>query len=541
MLGTMMDYPLTLAAVVDRAAKLFGPVEIVSGLPDRRVQRSTYATMTARARKLAGALRKAGLRRGDRVGSLMWNHVWHLEAYFGAPASGCVLHTLNPRLHPDELAYIVNHGGDRMLVIDDVLLPVYERFRDKVHLERIVVVPTAQDAVPAPYDSYEDFLNGAADCEFPRLDENEAAVMCYTSGTTGAPKGVVYSHRALVLHAFAIALPDCFALSQQDCVLPVVPMFHANAWGVPSAATMLGAKQALPGPNLDAVSLLDLLQREQVTCAAGVPTVWLGVLEMLAQYPDRWRLNPKLRVMVGGAALPQSMIAAFDRLGIGVRHAWGMTELTPVGSMSVPKSYMADWPAADLVTLRAKQGTPLPFVDVRAVEGSREAPWDGQTMAELQVRGPWVAGSYYNSSGCAESWTADGWFRTGDVVTIDPEGYIKIADRTKDLIKSGGEWISSVDLENALMGHPAVREAAVVAIPHPRWQERPLAAVVLKEGCHATAAELTEHLAARFSRWQLPDAIVFVPEIPHTSVGKFQKSKLREMFADWAWESAAGA
>ena len=334
----------------------------------------------------------------------------------------------------------------------------------------------------------------------------------------------------------AIALPDCFFLAQADTVLPVVPMFHANAWGLPSASTMLGARQVLPGPNLDPASLLDLLDREKVTRAAGVPTVWLGVVDLLERCPDRWRLNPKLLVSVGGAALPESLIAAFDRLGIAVRQSWGMTELTPVGATSIPRASMADWPAADLLALRAKQGTPLPFVEVRGIEGGREVPWDGQTMSELQVRGPWVAASYHNPPANCESWTDDGWFRTGDVVTIDPEGYIKIADRSKDLIKSGGEWISSVDLENALLGHPAVREAAVVAIAHPKWGERPLAAVVLKENCSATPTELREHLAARFSSWQLPDAIVFVPEIPHTSVGKLRKSSLREMFAGWEWD-----
>ena len=536
MLGTMMDYPLTLTSILERASKLFGAVEVVSALPDRRVSRSTYASVAKRARKLGAAFAKAGLGRGDRVGSLMWNNVWHVEAYFGVPASGCVLHTLNPRLHPDELAYIVNHGGDRMLIVDDVLLPVYERFRDKVRLERIIIAPTTGNPVPTPYQSYDDFLNEGDDREFPRLDENEAAVMCYTSGTTGAPKGVVYSHRALVLHAFAIALPDGLFLAQADSVLPVVPMFHANGWGLPSASTMLGSRQVLPGPNLDPASLLDLLDRENVTRAAGVPTVWLGVVDLLERCPNRWHLNPKLLVAVGGAALPESLIVAFDRLGIAVRHAWGMTELTPVGSVSVPKASMKDWPAADLLALRAKQGTPLPFVEVRGVEGGREVPWDGQTMAELQVRGPWVAASYYKPPANCESWTDDGWFRTGDVVIIDPEGYIKITDRSKDLIKSGGEWISSVDLENALLGHPAVREATVVAIAHPRWGERPLAAVVLKESCHATPAELREHLAARFSPWQLPDAIVFVTEIPHTSVGKLRKSSLRETFAGWEWD-----
>ncbi|HXN45783.1 MAG TPA: AMP-binding protein, partial [Bryobacteraceae bacterium] len=326
MLGTMMNYPLTLTSILERASKLFGAVEVVSALPDRRVSRSNYASVATRARKLGAAFAKAGLGRGDRVGSLMWNNVWHLEAYFGVPASGCVLHTLNPRLHPDELAYIVNHGGDRMLLVDDVLLPVYERFRDKVRLERIIVVPTTGNPVPGPYESYDDFLNEADDREFPRLDENEAAVMCYTSGTTGAPKGVVYSHRALVLHAMAIALPDCFSLAQADTVLPVVPMFHANAWGLPHSCAAVGAKVVFPGPKLDPESLLDLMASERVTCAGGVPTIWLGILALLDAHPKKWDLSSLRQMVVGGSAAPASMMEGFEkRHGLIVTHAWGMT------------------------------------------------------------------------------------------------------------------------------------------------------------------------------------------------------------------------
>jgi fatty-acyl-CoA synthase len=537
MKGTMMQFPLTLTPILERAGKLFRAVEIVSGVPGNGVHRSNYAELYRRSRALAGALESLGLSHSEPVASLMWNHVWHLEAYFGVPASGNVLHTLNLRLHPDELAYIVNNAGDRVLLVDDVLLPVYEKLRANVRIERVIVVPTTGKPVPAPYESYEEFLKRCPDhYRFPQLDENQAAVMCYTSGTTGVPKGVIYSHRALVLHSFAIALPDCFDLSQTGCILPVVPMFHANAWGCPYAATMVGMKQVLPGPNLDAASLLEMLGRERVTRAGGVPTVWFGVLDLLEQQSGREKLEPELRVMVGGSALPRSMVEAFDRLGIGCRQAWGMTEITPVGTMSTLKSNMSGWSEEDRLTARAKQGTELPFVEIRAVAGEQEVPWDGRSMGELQVRGPWVAASYHNHSEQQQSWTPDGWFRTGDVVTIDSEGFVKITDRTKDLIKSGGEWISSVDLENALMGHPAVREAAVIGIAHPRWQERPLAIVVLKQGRQATEADLRAHLAQTFSHWQLPDAFVFVPEIPRTSVGKFQKSRLREMFADWTWE-----
>ncbi len=540
MLSTMMQYPLTLTPILERAGKLFGRVEVCSRRPDRTLYRSTYAEVCRRSRALASALTSAGVARGDRVASLMWNHVWHLESYFGVPASGAVLHTLNLRLHPDELTHIVRDAGDRILIVDDVLLPTCEKFRDKVSLERVIVVPTSGAPVPPGYESYEDFLAHAGEAyNFPSLQEDEAAVMCYTSGTTGLPKGVVYSHRALNLHSLAIALPDGMCLSQADSVLPVVPMFHANAWGCPFAATMVGARQVLPGPHLDAASILELLENEHVTRTAGVPTVWFGLLEMLDQHPGRYKLDPRLLVFVGGAAMPESMVRGFDRHGIDARQGWGMTEITPVGTVSNLKSCLASVSADERIAIRARQGTPLPFIEVRGISGDREIPWDGKTIGELQVRGPWVAASYHNLAH-RESWTPDGWFRTGDVVTIDAEGYIKIADRTKDMIKSGGEWISSVDLENMLMGHEAVREAAVIAIPHPKWQERPLAAVVLKPGCHVTPEELHRHLSARFSNWQLPDAFVFVPELPRTSVGKIQKSSLRETFAGWQWQKTSG-
>jgi fatty-acyl-CoA synthase len=541
MLGTMMQFPLTLAPILERTGRLFGAVEIVSRLPDKSIRRSNYGEVCGKARSLAAALAAAGVGRGDRVATLMWNHAWHLEAYFGVPVSGSVLHMLNPRLHPDELAYIVNHAGDRVLLVDDVLLPVYEKLRGKVNLERVIAVATSSQGLPPEYQSYEDFLQqGAAGYEAPQLDENEAAAMCYTSGTTGVPKGVVYSHRALVLHSFCAALPDNFGISQADCILPIVPMFHANAWGCPYAAGMIGAKQVLPGPNLDAIGLLDLLEQEKVTRSAGVPTIWMGILEALDRHPGRWKLQPGLRVLSGGSAVPEFLIRGFDRHGIDMRQAWGMTELSPLGTVCTVKSGPSEVPACERTAVRAKQGTQVPFVEIRAMAGEREVPWDGETMGELHVRGPWIAASYYNLPDQQERWTADGWFRTGDVATIDAGGYVKIADRAKDLIKSGGEWISSVDLENALMDHPAVREAAVIAIPHPKWAERPLAAVVLKDGCAATPEELRSHLARKFSRWQLPDAIVFVPEIPRTSVGKFQKSRLREMFAGWEWEQTAG-
>ena len=536
--GTMMDYPLTLVPMLERAGKLFSQVEIVSRLPDRSLHRTTYADFYRRARALAESLSRAGLKPGDRVGTLMWNHYAHLEAYFGIPIAGGVAHTLNLRLSPNQLAYVINHAQDRFLIVDDVLLPLYEKIKGQVKPERVLVVPFTGKPVAADYENYEEFLKQTSgNFSYPKLEENQAAAMCYTSGTTGKPKGVLYSHRALVLHSFAIGLTDTFALSQRDIILPVVPMFHANAWGIPFVATMLGSKQVFPGPHLDAESLLDLYEKERVTFAAGVPTIWFALLEALEKNPGRWKLAPGMRLLVGGAAAPESMLRRYDQLGLHVIHAWGMTEMTPAGSVSKLKPGMDDWPEDKRYQVRAKQGLPMPFVEARAVSEDGEVPWNGQSMGELQVRGPWVAASYYNLPEERDQWTSDGWFRTGDVATIDPEGYIKITDRTKDLIKSGGEWISSVDLENALMAHPSVKEAAVIAIPHPKWQERPLAVVVPKEANHATAEELKTFLAANFAQWQLPDAIVFTESIPRTSTGKFLKSKLREQFADWKWDS----
>jgi fatty-acyl-CoA synthase len=536
----MMNFPLTLTALLERAGKLFGSVELVSRMPDRSLHRTTYAEFYRRARALAGALERAGLGRGDRVATLMWNHAWHLEEYFGVPAAGGVVHTLNLRLHPQDLAYIANDAADRFLIVDDVLLPLWEKFRAETKIERVFVVRLAGQPLPAGCEDYEAFLGQGVPGEYPALEEEEAAAMCYTSGTTGRPKGVVYSHRALVLHSLGISLADAFGLSQLDTVLPVVPMFHANAWGLPFACTMLGAKQVFPGPYLDAESVLDLFAGERVTFSAGVPTVWMAVLEALEKNPGRWKLTPEMRMIVGGAAAPEAMIRRFDQLGLRVAHSWGMTEMSPAGTTAKLKSYMEGWPEEQKYAVRAKQGLPFALVETRAVNEQGEVPWDGATLGELQVRGPWVAAGYHNLPAERDKWTEDGWFRTGDVASIDAEGYVKIADRTKDLIKSGGEWISSVDLENALMGHPAVKEAAVIALPHPKWTERPLAVVVLKDGARASEEELRAHLAARFSKWQLPDGFAFVDSIPRTSVGKFQKSRLREQFAGWKWDSEAG-
>lgn len=537
MRGLMMDFPLTLPTILERAGKLFGAVEIVSRRPDRSLHRCTYGELYRRARALAEALTKAGLERGDRVATLMWNHSAHLEAYFGVPVAGGVLHTLNLRLHPSEIAFIVNHAQDRFLLVDDVLLPVYESFRAQVKFERIIVVPFSGNPVTGGQENYEDWLSRASgDFRYPQLEENEAAAMCFTSGTTGKPKGVVYSHRAIVLHSFAEAMIDTFGISQRDVLLPVAPMFHANAWGLPFTSVMVGAKLVLPGPNVDPESLLDLIERERVTIACGVPTVWIGVLDTLEKNPGRWKFPHGVRLPSGGTAPPEGLMRGLDRHGLRIIHLWGMTETTPLGTTGQLKAHMDTWPEEKKYQVRTKQGWPAPFVELRVMRHEGEAPWDGKTIGELEIRGPWVAASYYNAPEEQDRWTADGWFRTGDVAGIDAEGYVKIADRAKDLVKSGGEWISSVDLENALMGHPAVKEAAVIGVPHPRWQERPLAVVVLKDGASAKPEELRAFLAQNFAKWQLPDAFVFEKQIPRTSVGKFLKTKLREQFANWKWE-----
>jgi fatty-acyl-CoA synthase len=541
MRGTMMEFPLTLAVILERAGKLFSKVEIVSRRPDKSIVRTTYGDFYRRARRLAAALTKLGVQPGDRVASMMWNHSGHLEAFFGVPCSGAILHTLNLRLHPHEIAAIANHARDRFLIIDDVLVPVYETFKDSVSFERVIVVPYCGSAIQKGFLNYEELLADAPDdFRYPKIDENDGAAMCFTSGTTGNSKGVVYSHRAIVLHSFAEAMVDSFAVSHYDTVLPVAPMFHANAWGLPYSCAMTGARLILPGPNVDGESVLNLMRDEHVTVACGVPTVWLSVLYELERNPGRWKFDSPVRIVCGGTAPPERLIRALDKHNIHILHLWGMTETTPLATVGKLRSHMRDWKEDAQYEVRAKQGWPTPFVELRVMRpegtGFVEAPWDGVTPGELEVRGPWVAASYFAAPDQSHRWTADGWFKTGDVATLDEDGFVKIVDRAKDMVKSGGEWISSVDLENTLMGHPAVKEACVFGVPHPKWQERPMAAVVLKEGSTAEPEELREFLARSFAKWQLPDAFVFLDAIPRTSVGKFKKIALREQFANWKWE-----
>ena len=528
--GLMMDeYPLSLTAVVERAELLTPERKVVYRRPDCNVHRTTMGDCVRRARRLAAALAELGIKEGDRMGTLMWNQPEHLEAYYGVPAMGAVVHTLNPRLHPDELAFIAADAEDRAIIVDETLVGVLDSFRGAHDFEHVIVV-SHSGKVPDGVIDYESLIDRGQPMEWPAPDERRACAICYTSGTTGRPKGVLYSHRALVLHSFMACMPDQMNMSMCDTVLPVVPMFHANAWGIPYTATMVGASLVLPGPHLDAESVLDLLAEEKVTLTAGVPTVWMAMLKAIEAEPDRWDLGNLHRLLVGGSAVPRSMIEGYQKHGLFIIQGWGMTETSPLASTSSVPPELAGAPDEEKFDYRARQGTPAPFVDIRARGDDGELiPWDDKAMGELEVRGPWVAGAYFGGTG-AEKFTGDGWFQTGDVVKINQHGCIRITDRSKDLVKSGGEWISSVDMENLLMGHPAVAEAAVIAVPDEKWDERPMAVVVLKDGAEATLDDLREHLSSHFAKWQLPERVEFIDEIPRTATGKFKKIALREQF-----------
>jgi fatty-acyl-CoA synthase len=535
--GLMMDFELTLDAVLRRAEQHFFKKEIVTRLPDKSFHRYTYRDMARRAKQLALALKRLGIRPGETVGTLCWNHYQHLEAYFAIPIVGGILHTLNLRLHPDDLTYIANDASDRAIIVDESLLPLLNQFKDRIGAQHFIVIRSGGD-LPEGMLDYEELIGAEAPDDFDyakcALRERQAAATCYTSGTTGKPKGVLYSHRSLVLHSLAAGLPDVLDVREDDCLLPVVPMFHANAWGLPYAAAMAGPKFVFPGPHLDPASLLENFVKEEVTVSAGVPTIWQGLLATLDANPGKYDLSKMRNLIVGGSAVPISLMKNMEeRHGLHITQAWGMTELSPLGTISNLSGELKKLPKDKQYEYRAMQGTPAPLVEIRARGDEGFVPWDGSSMGELEVRGPWIASAYFNRPDATDRFTDDGWFKTGDIVTIDETGYIKIQDRSKDLVKSGGEWISSVDLENAIMGHPAVAEAAVIAIPHPKWDERPLAAVVLRDGQTATAADIKAYLADKVAKWWIPDAVEFIDEVPKTSVGKFKKTELREMFKDF--------
>jgi fatty-acyl-CoA synthase len=528
--GLMQEVPLTLVHAFERCERLFGASELITANADGTRDRATYASWAERTRRLGGALDALGLSADARIATFAWNTGRHLELYFAAPCGGRVLHTLNIRLFAEQLVYIVNHAEDEVIFCDDSLVPVLWPLVDKMPTVRHVVVMGDSSAVASDprVIGYESLLSRSEPVEWHIDDERQAAAMCYTSGTTGNPKGVVYSHRSSLLHAVGALVADGAALSESDRVLPVVPMFHANAWGLAHASVLCGASLVMPGPDLSGAALARLILEEQVTVAAGVPTIWMAML-------PHFETLPSVRTLVcGGSAVPRALMEAYRERGIWITHAWGMTETSPVASLARVKRSLGPLPLEEEMEVRLSQGLPLPLVDTRIVEPGTitPLPWDGATSGELQVRGPWIAREYYRLHGADSPSTPDGWLRTGDVATIDPEGYVRLVDRTKDLIKSGGEWISSVELENAIMGHPDVVEAAVVGVAHPKWDERPLACIVVREGASLDADGLRGFLGDKVAKWWLPDDVVVIEEVPKTSVGKFDKKVLRERFRD---------
>jgi fatty-acyl-CoA synthase len=531
----MMDHPLTIRSIYERARRLFPDKQLVTRRPGG-VERTTYGDWAERVARLAGALRELGVGHGDRVATFCWNHDRHLETYFAAALVGASYHTLNIRLGGDQLAYILNHARDRVLVADAELAPAIGPVLPAADtVEHVLVIATGDGERPSlgfrwEHD-YEALVQRAAPvADWPALDEEQTAGICYTSATTGNPKGVAYSHRKIFLHSLMVGLVDTAAICERDVLLPIVPMFHVNAWGMPFAATWYGAGQVYGGPAPTPADYLRLIREEGVTVSAGVPTVWLGILQLLED--GGGDLGPLERIICGGSAAPVSMIRAYEqRYGVEFIHAYGMTEATPVTHFSRIKSTLRDLPDEARYSYKAKQGLLVPGLEQRVVDGDGvEVPADGKSMGELLLRGAWVAGEYLDDERSASTFV-DGWYHTGDVATLDGEGYLHLVDRTKDLVKSGGEWISSVELENALMGHPEVAEATVIAIPDVKWAERPLAVVVRKAGSEVSEAELVASIAGRFPKWWLPDRVEFVDELPKTATGKFSKRTLRERFA----------
>jgi fatty-acyl-CoA synthase len=537
MQGLMMDMPLLISDLIRHAERHHASGEIVSKtVEDGKLHRYTYREAAARSQKLANALKSLGVSMHDRVATLAWNGFRHFEVYYAVAGSGAVIHTINPRLFAEQIAYIANHAEDKVVFFDLSFAPLVEKLAPQLKSVRHFVAMTDRARMPKARIPnllcYEEVLEQAkAGFEWPSFDERTAACLCYTSGTTGNPKGALYSHRSTILHAYAAALPDALGISARDVILPVVPMFHVNAWGLPYSCALTGAKLVFPGQHLDGKSLHQMFESEEVTMSAGVPTVWLGLLNYMRE--QKLRFTTLKRVVIGGSACPPAMIRAFqDEFGVQVLHAWGMTEMSPLGTSGTLKAKHAKMGKSEREALQAKQGRAIYGVDLRVVgEDGKELPWDGKAIGDLHVRGPWVINGYFKGEGGNP--LRDGWFPTGDVVNIDPEGYIQITDRSKDVIKSGGEWISSIDLENIAIAHPAIVEAAVIGIPHPKWDERPIVVAVKKPGEEVSKADLLKFYEGKIAKWWMPDDVVFVNELPHTATGKLSKLQLRQQFKDY--------
>jgi 3-(methylthio)propionyl---CoA ligase len=542
MLGLMQSQPLLISSLIDFAERHHGDVEIVSRRVEGDIHRYSWSQVAARARQVANALDAMSLLFSDRVATLAWNGYRHLELYFGVSGSGRVLHTINPRLHPEQIAWIANHAEDQVLCFDLTFLPLVQAIHARCPAIRQYVALCEADKLPADSGvpnlvSYEAWIGAqSATYQWPSFDENSASSMCYTSGTTGNPKAGLYSHRSTILHAYAAALPDVMCLSARDAVLPVVPMFHVNAWGIPYSAALVGAKLVFPGPALDGKSVYELIEAEKVNYAAGVPTVWQMLLGHMK--PNKLRFSTLQRTVIGGSACPPAMIDAFrEDYGVEVLHAWGMTEMSPLGTLCTLKNKHLSLPPEEQMKIRLKQGRAIFGVDMKIVgEGGKELPWDGKTPGDLYVKGPWVVREYFKGEGgnpLVPDEHGVGWFPTGDVATIDADGYMQITDRSKDVIKSGGEWISTIDIENIAVAHPAVAMAACIGMKHPKWDERPIVAVVKKPGAEVTKEELLKFYEGKAAKWQIPDDIVFVDSIPLGATGKMLKTQLREMLKDY--------
>ena len=538
--GLMMDAPLLISDLIRHADRHHGATEIVSKtVEDGAIHRYTYRDAHARARRLANALKKLGVVQHDRVATLAWNGYRHFEIYYAVAGSGAVIHTINPRLFPEQIAYIANHAEDKVVFFDLTFAPLIEKLEPQLKSVKHFVCMTDRAHMPAGgrWLCYEELMEKEkADFEWPAFDEKTAACLCYTSGTTGNPKGALYSHRSTMIHAYAAALPDTLNISARQVVLSVVPMFHVNAWSMPYSCALTGAKMVFPGQHLDGKSLFELFESEGVTLSAGVPTVWLGLLNYMKQ--EKKRFSTLKSTVIGGSACPPAMIRAFqDDYGVQVLHAWGMTEMSPLGTAGTLKAKQEALPKEQRDALQGKQGRAIFGVDLRIVdENGTELPWDGKAFGDLQVRGPWVIKSYFKGEGgdpLRRDKNGTAWFPTGDVCTIDPEGYIQITDRSKDVIKSGGEWISSIDLENIAVAHPAIAEAAVIGIKHPKWDERPIVVAVKKPGQEISKDELLRFYEGKIAKWWMPDDVVFVQELPHTATGKLSKLTLRQQMKDY--------